>query len=184
MLATGLRIGEALGLQWSAVDLHAKRLEVRNQLSEIPRQPRQFTDPKSASGRRTVPLIPAAVAALHAQRARVLQSKLAAGPAWQDPQSTLDLVFPNAQGGFQISRRVERAFKQALLAANLPTTFTLHTLRHSTRTYLTAKGVPDRVVMALLGHSSPEMTRRYQHVMSSMLTEAAEQLAAIFPVRS
>jgi site-specific recombinase XerD len=35
--------------------------------------------------------------------------------------------------------------------------------------------------MEMLGHSSLEMTRRYQHVMSSMLNEAAEQLAAIFP---
>jgi len=33
----------------------------------------------------------------------------------------------------------------------------------------------------MLGHSSLEMTRRYQQVMSSMLNEAAEQLARIFP---
>jgi site-specific recombinase XerD len=35
--------------------------------------------------------------------------------------------------------------------------------------------------MEMLGYSSLEMTRLYQHVMSSMLNEAAEQLASIFP---
>jgi integrase len=94
MLATGLRIGEALGLQWSAVSLESKRLQVRKQLIEIPRQPRQFGEPNSASGKRPVPLIPAAITALHAQRARVLQCKLVAGSAWQDQ----DLVFPNRIG--------------------------------------------------------------------------------------
>jgi integrase len=145
MLATGLRIGEALGLQWSAVSVEAKRLQVRKQLIEIPRQPRRFGEPKSASGKRSIPLIPVAVAALHAQRARVLQYKVIAGSAWQDQ----DLVFSDQLGRFLVSRRV---FKSLLLQAGLPTTFTPHSLRHSTGTYLTARGVPDRVVMEMLGH--------------------------------
>jgi integrase len=58
---------------------------------------------------------------------------------------------------------------------------TPHSLRHSTGTYLTAAGVPDRVIMAILGHSSPRMTARYQHVMSSMVASAAESLARVFP---
>lgn len=177
MLATGLRIGEALGLQWSAVSVESKRLQVRRQLIEIPRQPRRFGEPKSASGKRSIPLIPVAVAALHAQRARVLQYKLVAGAAWQDQ----DLIFSDQLGRFLVSRRVDRVFKSLLLQAGLPTTFTPHSLRHSTGTYLTARGVPDRLVMEMLGHSSLKMTRRYQHVMSSMLNEAAEQLATIFP---
>jgi hypothetical protein len=35
--------------------------------------------------------------------------------------------------------------------------------------------------MGILGHSSPTMTARYQHVMQSMVNDAADQLAAIFP---
>ena len=180
MLATGLRIGEALGLQWSAVSVESQRLQVRRQLIEIPRQPRRFGEPKSASGKRSIPLIPVAVAALHAQRAKVLKYKLVAGTGWQDQ----DLVFPDQIGRFLVSRRVDRVFKSLLVQAGLPTTFTPHSLRHSTGTYLTACGVPDRVVMEMLGHSSLDMTRRYQHVMSSMLNEAAEQLASIFPTRA
>jgi hypothetical protein len=47
--------------------------------------------------------------------------------------------------------------------------FTPHTLRHSTATYLIAVGVPDRVVMEILGHSSLAVTSRYEHVMNAML---------------
>jgi integrase len=45
-------------------------------------------------------------------------------------------------------------------------------------------GVPDRVTMDLLRHSSLAMMSRYQHTMSSMLSEAADRLAAIFPAAS
>jgi hypothetical protein len=36
--------------------------------------------------------------------------------------------------------------------------------------------------MEMLGHSSPTMTARYQHVLQSMVDDAADQLAAIFQV--
>ena len=72
MLASGLRIGDALGLRWPDVDLEKQRLHFREQLTIIPGEPWQLTPPKSKSGRRTVGLIPAAMRALGAQRERVL----------------------------------------------------------------------------------------------------------------
>jgi integrase len=38
-----------------------------------------------------------------------------------------------------------------------------HDLRHDTASTLTMAGVPQRTVMALLGHRDPRMTLRYQH---------------------
>jgi integrase len=136
MLATGLRIGEALGLRWADVDLPTARLRVRQQLVEVPGRPRTFSEPKSAHGRRTIPLIPAAVSALHAQRARVLENRLQAADSWQRH----DRVFPDEIGGALVSRRVERVFKQALKRVGLPTSYTPHTLRHSAATCLLAAG--------------------------------------------
>jgi integrase len=176
MLATGLRIGEALGLRWSDVDLEARRFRVRQQLVELPGARREFTEPKSAHGRRTVPLIPSAVASLHAQRARLLQLRLRSHGTWRDH----DLVFPDEVGAPLVSRRVARTLEQLLAAAGLPR-LTPHALRHSTATYLLAAGVPDRVVMEILGHSSITMTTRYEHVMSTMLADAAQRLAQVFP---
>jgi len=48
---------------------------------------------------------------------------------------------------------VSYVLKRLLMQAGLPK-FTPHALRHSTATYLLATGVPDRVVMVILGHSS------------------------------
>jgi integrase len=186
MLATGLRISEALGLRWfdvdraelGGVDLEAKQLHVRQQITIIPGQPWTLTPPKSKSGKRSVPLIPVAIAALHAQRARGLELQVHAFPGtWQEH----GFVFCDELGQPIVGRRVERVFKQHLQRAGLPTDFTPHSLRHSCGTWLTAQRVPDRVVMGILGHSSPSMTARYQHVMQSMVDDAADQLAAIFP---
>lgn len=186
MLATGLRISEALGLRWYDVDhadlggadLDAKQLHVRQQITIIPGQPWTLTPPKSKSGKRSVPLIPVAIAALHTQRARVLELQVHAFPGtWQEH----GFVFCDELGQPIVGRRVERVFKQHLKRAGLSTDFTPHSLRHSCGTWLTAQRVPDRVVMGILGHSSTAMTARYQHVMQSMVDDAADQLAAIFP---
>jgi len=173
MLATGLRIGEALALRWQDVELERNRLHVRQQLTVLPGQPVQFTPPKSRSGRRTIPLIPAAVTALRAQRA--IDDAHLVGSL---------LVFSNELGQPLVGRRVERLFKECLRKAHMPTTFTPHSLRHSTATYLMARGVPARVIMEIMGHSSITMTARYQHIIESVLDDAAERLAQIFPSAS
>jgi len=83
MLVTGLRPAEARGLRWEDVELDgpAPAIQVRQQVIELRdeardgqrRRPRKrvFGTPKSEHGRRTIPLIPRAVAALHVQHKRV-----------------------------------------------------------------------------------------------------------------
>ena len=170
MLATGLRIGEALGLRWLDVDLPRRRLHVRQQLTVLPGRPVSFTAPKSKSGRRTIPLAAVAVTALEAQKARI-QSYPVRGVA--------DLVFADELGRPLVGRDVERKFKDVLKLAGLPVTLTPHCLRHSAATYLMAAGAPPKVIMELMGHSSLAMTAAYQHVMDAALDDAAERLDSI-----
>ncbi len=47
-------------------------------------------------------------------------------------------------------------------------------------TYLTAAGVPPRVVMEIMGHSTMAMTQRYSHVLGQMVTDAADRLEAVW----
>ena len=101
MLATGLRIGEALGLQWSDVDANYRELRVRRQLVEVNGVKPYFGEPKSASSKRVVPVIPAATSALHAQRARYLERRLYARELWQEN----DLVFSDELGAAAADRR-------------------------------------------------------------------------------
>lgn len=172
MLATGLRIGEALGLRWQDVDLARARLHVRQQLTVLPGQPISFTTPKSKSGRRTVPLVDLARTALEQQHARVQGYPV---------RALNDLVFVDELGRPLVGRDVERKFKHVLKSAGLPTTLTPHSLRHSTATYLMAGGAPPKVIMELMGHSSLAMTAAYQHIADAVLDDAAERLASMLP---
>jgi integrase len=131
MLASGLRIGEALGLRWQDVDLDRRRLQVHQQLTVLPGQPISFTAPKSKSGRRTIPLAAAAVTAPEAQKARINTYTV---------RGVADLVFADELGRPLIGRDVERKFKDVLSEAGMPVTLTPHCLRHSAATYLMAAG--------------------------------------------
>ncbi len=53
-----------------------------------------------------------------------------------------------------------------------------HDLRHSAATIMLALGLPDRVVMEMLGHSNLAMTSHYQHVPSTMLAGGAKRMHA------
>ncbi len=174
---TGLRIGEALALRWSDVDLDEGVITVRHALERLRGRPWRLAVPKSESGKRLVPHIGPTAEALRLQHTRKLELRLAAGPAWQD----LDFVFPTALGTPDDQANVYHQFKKLLRQAGLPTTYRVHDLRQSTATYLLAAGVPDRLVMGIMGHSQLSMTMRYRHVLPSMLREAASRLEAVFP---
>lgn len=181
LLATGLRLGEALGLRWADVDMEQGKLRVHNALERLPGQPWRLIEPKSEAGRRVIPLIAPVRATLRAQKARIAAMELKLEPGiWQD----LDFVFPTEIGTPNSGGDVNAELKPLLAAAGLPTSHRVHDLRHSTATYLTSAGVPPRVIMELLGHSSLAMTVKYQHVMSPMLLDAAARLEAMFPVAS
>jgi len=55
-------------------------------------------------------------------------------------------------------------------------TVTPHALRHSYATLLRQAGVPDRVAMELLGHTSLQMLQRYSHVFDGEERDAAARL--------
>ncbi len=93
LVTTGLRPSEALGLQWSDVDLDACLLTVRRALAQR-KGVREFAPPKTARGRRPVSLPAETVAVLRGHRARQLAAKLQLGELYADD----DLVFPDSRG--------------------------------------------------------------------------------------
>jgi site-specific recombinase XerD len=114
---------------------------------------------------------------LEQQRWRTARARRKAGEAWQD----YDLVFPSAVGTPLDGTNVYHSFKRLLKDANLPTTYRVHDLRHSTATYLLAAGVDPRIVMNIMGWSQVSMLKRYQHVLPAMLDDAAVRLEAVLP---
>jgi integrase len=172
---TGLRRGEILGLHWRDVDLEAARLSIRSTLVMVDNAP-IWSEPKTAKGRRSVPLPAETVAALRAHRAHQLKERLALGTGYQDE----DLVFCREDGATFHPDTFERTFDRLAAQAGLPP-IRLHDLRHTFATLALQAAVHPKVVSEILGHASIAITLdTYSHAIPAMQEEAATRIAALF----
>jgi len=53
---------------------------------------------------------------------------------------------------------------------------TFHTLRHGAATLMLAAGVPDPVVIRIMGHADARILKRYQDVVPQLLRDAAAKM--------
>ncbi len=140
LYATGLRVGELVGLDWEDVDCEARVLRVLGK----------------GGKERMVPFGVPAAEALAAWRERWRELR-----ADGEPDAP---VFLNRSGGRlsdrSVRRRLDRAAARAALAAGVHP----HTLRHTFATHLLEGGADLRAIQELLGHSSLATTQRYTHV--------------------
>jgi integrase len=170
-LLTGLRRGELLGLRWVDVDLDKATLRVTGALSRT----QERTAPKTNRALRTVPLAPPVVAALRAQRQWARLARVAAGADWNDT----GYVFTTPTGGPLRGDTVHNAWDRTLARLGLPGV-RFHDLRHTCASLLLTAGTPPRVVMAILGHTTPDVTLGiYAHVQQGDLTAALDRLAGL-----
>ncbi|NAZ74942.1 tyrosine-type recombinase/integrase [Kineococcus sp. T13] len=171
MLATGLRRGEALGLHWRDVDLDQCLLRVRSALSRTS-SGLQVGDVKTERSRRLIPLPRSTADMLRTHHRKQAEERLAAGPAWVDT----GMVFTTEIGTPLEPRNVLRRFKTLTQRSGLDDAH-LHTLRHSTASFLLASGTHIKVVQEHLGHSSYAITADiYSHVTPTQAREAADRL--------
>lgn len=155
LVFTGMRISELLGLPWRDVDLARARVRITQRAD---RQGR-LGAPKSASGRREIPLPPIAVNTLREWEGRC-------------PASKAGLVFPRRDGEVENYKAVIRnGLWPPQLAAGLmkrdsfsPKYPGLHALRHFYASWCInrkADGgleLPPKAVQERLGHASITMT--------------------------
>ena len=85
LIFTGLRASELRGLAWKDVDLAGSNLTIRQRADRY----QEIGSPKSAAGKRSVPLPPIVVNTLKEWRLAC-------------PKGALDLVFPNGAGGVEV----------------------------------------------------------------------------------
>ena len=153
-VATGMRSGEILGLQWRDVDLEARTLQVRRTVFNG-----AVGTPKTARSNRGIRLPEIAVEALRGH-----------------PRSS-EWVFSSKKGtSLSVHNLHNRSWRPLLREAGLPH-IRFHDLRHTCATLLLSKGVHPKVVQELLGHSSIEITLdTYSHVLPSMGSAAADAM--------
>jgi len=174
-LLTGCRVGEVLGLRWSAVDLDRATAHV---VSALQRQENGrcvvVDELKTDTSVRTVQLPPDLVAELRAERAEQRQRRLAAG-AYAD----VSLVFATSCGTPFDPGNVRRACARACRGAGVPA-MTPTSLRHSHASALLDAGITPPAVSRQLGHRDGRMVSMvYGHALDATVptVEALERFA-------
>lgn len=167
MLATGVRIGEALAVGWSEVDLDEGVVDVRWRL--VRRTGVGLLRlPSTKSGRKGERLVPIPSWGLTMLKRR----RLAIGPG-------VEAVFPDSLGGWRDPANVRRVWRQVRDDAELDGLVS-HTLRKTVASFLDDANVTVRKISDQLGHSKISMTQdRY---LGRRLTdrETAEVLEGMF----
>lgn len=176
-VALGLRKGELLALRWDDVDLVGGTLRVQRTVQRLGAGVGLVEgSPKTMRSRRTIPIPPACVVALHQHRTRQEVERAEMGEAWHDD----GLVFASTRGTVIEPRNLNRLLDQLASQAGVPR-IRFHDLRHTCASLLLAQGVSPRVVMELLGHTQMSMTTDlYGHVMPSTLRAASEAADRLF----
>lgn len=83
-------------------------------------------------------------------------------------------VFLNTRGKAWTTTALRQAVKRAVLRAGLPDDVVAYTVRHTAATEATRRGVRDRVLADLMGHTTTRTTARYQHLNPADLRGAIE----------
>jgi len=151
MARTGLRLGEAAGLQWDDPDFNGRQIRVARAVSkdgkriETPKSGRSRLVDMSASVRDLLLRLDAA------RKAEALRQGV--------PVETLTAWVFHTRGGRPLDHsNVERAFKRVLKAAGLPLHLSPHSLRHTYASLLLQQGESPAYVQEQLGHTSINMT--------------------------
>jgi integrase len=167
-LATGMRRGEILGLQWSDLNEDLTIAHVRRSLQPVGGL--SFQEPKSSRSRRTVAL-PAFLRPYLERQRKDQEARRARNPGrWKDTGLVVD-----AGGGSPVHPdTLSSGWIRLVRQAGLPH-LRFHDLRHGHATLMLLQGVHPKIVSERLGHASIGITLDiYSHVLPSMQSEAAD----------
>lgn len=138
LLFTGLRISEALALEWKDIDLQKQVISVR--------------EGKTDAAKRDVPIMDGLARRLRHYRMQ----------GWPT-----GYVFKNRNDGAVSRREALRALRAAEKRAGIPE-YTLHELRHTFASILISEGEPVTLVAKLMGHKDPSITlKTYAHLFDA-----------------
>jgi integrase len=166
-LGLGLRREEVLGLTWEHVD---DAVHVRRTLTAASGG-LHFGPPKSAAGRRDLPMPDFVTRALRRHKVAQAERLLSIGVS-------PELVVDNGLGEPWQPATFSGAWKNWACAYGFGE-ITFHGLRHGAATLLLAAGVPDAVAASVMGHADTRILARYQDVVSELQRDAAARMNAL-----
>ncbi len=155
LLATGLRVSEVCDLVLGDLFLDAGHVLVRRGKGN---KARLVTIPRS----------------LCKYLRHFIASTVEDGVSWE----SVAPLFQSQRGGHLTRSAVHRVWKRALKDAGLPTTWGVHSTRHSYATELYRKTRDLRLTQRQLGHSSPVITQVYASLIDDDVRRGVEMLWA------
>ncbi len=154
---TGMRLGEALAIQWGDIDFASREIRVMRALSAG-----RIETPKAGHGR-TVDMSKQLSEVLFGlqveQEAEALLHRGDEEPTSPDRETERPRwVFCTGRGILLDESKVRKAFRQIIRKANLPAHFSPHALRHTLASLLLQQGESPAYVQRQLGHASIQLT--------------------------
>jgi integrase len=171
-LATGMRRGELLALQWGDVDLERAMVRVERSIEET-KAGLRIKSPKTRLSRRSVTLAPDAVELLRQHKTTQARLRMELG------QGKAELVFADLEGRLLSPDNLSRDWARACRRYKLPLV-SFHALRHTHASLLIAAGVDILAVGRRLGHSRASTTLdKYGHLVEGADAAAARAIEGI-----
>jgi integrase len=179
-IALGLREGEALGLEWTGINMDAGTLTVTQTVKRIPGAAKRTPGAglllekvaKTPKSLRTLELPSFAVRSLIAHKATQAMDRALAGERWQEH----GLVFPSTIGKPMEPRNLLRHFHKTLEKLAIERR-RFHDLRHTAASLMLAQGATLHEVAKILGHTTTRLTEDlYGHIYKAAKREIAMRM--------
>lgn len=182
-ISTGVRLGELLALTWDNVDFKNGTIAIKKSIRRVKTFDENsqnktqivFQEPKTKSGKRTLPIPQFALKELQEHKKRQLEEKLQAGPLYKDN----NLVFTTYVGTPIEATKLIKVFKKICKKAQIDINF--HALRHTFATRLLEANEHPKVVQELLGHGDISITlNTYSHVLPEVKQKAMDKINSLY----
>ena len=153
-LGAGLRNEEVIGLKWENVDLDTGMIRIRSVISSAGGKAIE-KGPKTAAGRRDIPIDPVLVEKLKTRAREVFEAERSSDLQGFYVVGDKDGVFLRPA---DLTRSFRRLAKEHDIYGTTGELATFYSLRHTYATMLLRAGVDAKTVASLMGHSSVAMT--------------------------
>ena len=177
--ATGMRIGEIFGLEYSAIDFEKNLISVRQTVVTSRHGKRVQRTAKNSTSLRTILVEQKLIEELRkAYQLHNLKKKTV--HEWLEKNH--DFIIENADGSFcDPAYFSDKIFKKKLLRkSGLSSKFRFHDCRHTHATWLLEQNVDIKTISERLGHKSIRITLdTYAHVVPKLQQGAVDALQDI-----
>ena len=170
---TGLRIGEAIGLMWSDIDIENKRLNISRTAVKIGKE-QTVQDPKTKRSKRVITLDDETLNVLKLWKRQQIKEYFQAGKAYQHDSN---YIFTNNKGKWLLTATMKVKLSSFFCKHNKLKKITPHGFRHTHASLLFEAGITAKIISDRLGHNNVQTTLdMYTHINDNQRVEVVDQL--------